>query len=107
MSSITKMLINKGVEITETFSGETPLHWCVKEGNKHLTKYLLESFKDMDLQKKNDRGMRIHDLTTDQEILNMLNNYSKDSISIESNVSTKVKINKFNKAKKISVKLKK
>lgn len=107
MSNVTQELIKKGAKLKETFSGETPLHWCVKEGNKPLIKFILESFKDLDLEKKNDRGVRVNDLTTDQEILDMLNNYSKSKILSEDKPSTKVKINKVNKPKKISVKLKK
>jgi ankyrin repeat protein len=68
---IVKMLIDAGADVNvQNENGFTPLHWAAIKGNEEIAQMLIDAGARKDIP--NNRGKLPYDLTTNQELQNLL-----------------------------------
>ena len=91
---ITKKLIESGAKLNiEDSENNYPIHFICKNNYVELLKYILT--KSTQINCKNKYGKTPRDLTTNSEIINILDNYiKKNKDKLNNKISNKIKISK-------------
>ena len=91
---ITKKLIESGAKLNiEDSENNYPIHFICKNNYVELLKYILT--KSIQINCKNKYGKTPRDLTTNSEIINILDNYiKKNKDKLNNKISNKIKISK-------------